>query len=65
VTRLDQESLDDIARAHRECIVEKVGISPVCTLVEVAGLAHRDMLSEIETEPGDTFDGLFELFVLL
>ena len=50
VTKLDKENLDAIARAHRECIVEKTRVSPVCTLIGVAGLAHPDMLCEIETD---------------
>jgi enamine deaminase RidA (YjgF/YER057c/UK114 family) len=50
VTKLDKESLEEIARAHRECIYDKVGIRPVCTLVGVKGLVHPDMLCEIETD---------------
>ena len=50
VTKLDNESLVAIARAHRECIAEKVGVRPACTLIGVAGLADPDMLCEIETD---------------
>jgi enamine deaminase RidA (YjgF/YER057c/UK114 family) len=50
VVKLDNESLDAISRAHRECILEKAGVSPVCTLVGIAGLSHPDMLCEIETD---------------
>ena len=50
VTKLDEGSLSEIARAHRECIVDKTGVTPVCTLVGVAGLAHPDILAEIETD---------------
>ena len=50
VTKFDKESLDAIARAHRECIAEKAGVSPACTLIGVAGLANPDMLCEIETD---------------
>jgi enamine deaminase RidA (YjgF/YER057c/UK114 family) len=55
VTKLDKESLREIARAHRECILDKVGVAPVCTLIGVAGLAHPDILCEIETDAFVTF----------
>ena len=50
VTKLDKENLGEIARAHRESIVDRVGAAPVCTLIGVAGLAHPDILCEIETD---------------
>lgn len=48
--KTDKESLDAIARAHRESIYDRFGISPACTLVGVAGLSHPDMLCEVETD---------------
>jgi len=50
VTKLDPESLGAIATAHRVWILDRAGVSPVCTLIGVAGLSHPDMLCEIETD---------------
>jgi hypothetical protein len=61
VTKLDEESLGEIARAHRECIVEKVGVKPVCTLIGVAGLAHPDILCEIETDAFITYSPILSV----